>query len=360
MSYGRPFAASLATRMQLFPHHFASSRAELASVRLAQSRGHLEEALAKPHQDATPAILPVSALAALSLAVTALLLVAFLLSKRRLREVPATLLVALFMGLALVGVAIARWSSLPVARTPEVTPSALVQTETKTEADPESERSATDEGKDEDEAEAEAARNTEAETDAATETDESEAEPETETEAAGETETADSTTPEETAAAIANARAASSPSLAAVASDRPISSASPSAPRPSAAPPSPATRQPRARIATPPQQPAGGGRATPPDYRQLPTRVVFRPLLRQGDRGYDVALLQQLLARLGYYDQAADGDFGRRTEAAVKAFQRDRNLAVDGMVGFSTCNVLRALALELDDSPLDGTTMQCP
>ncbi|NJK99438.1 MAG: peptidoglycan-binding protein [Spirulinaceae cyanobacterium RM2_2_10] len=95
------------------------------------------------------------------------------------------------------------------------------------------------------------------------------------------------------------------------------------------------------------------------DYRQLPPRVTFRPLLQRGDHGYDVALLQKLLASLGYYDRTVDGDFGHLTAGAVEAFQRDRNLAVDGIVGFSTCNILRTLAIETGAEPLESTTLAC-
>lgn len=344
MSY-EYLAASLATRMQSLPHRCAVPCTQLASVHLAQSRGHLEEALAKPHQDATPALLPASALAALSLAVTALLFVLFLLSKRRLREVSATLLVTLFMGLALVGVAIARWSLPPAARAPEPTPSELAQTEA--EIHQQGDRPATEDGEAEPERGAAPDSDGEAEAaDAAAETDETETELETETETdAAEPEATENGTAGEVAAAIANANARATGSPPQATADRARSSPPPAAPP--------------ARPATPRPQPTGGGRAATPPAQRRPAPVVFRPLLQRGDRGGDVALLQQLLARLGYYDRPADGEFGRWTEAAVAAFQRDRNLAVDGKVGFSTCNILRALALELDDSPLDGAMMQC-
>ncbi len=55
-----------------------------------------------------------------------------------------------------------------------------------------------------------------------------------------------------------------------------------------------------------------------------------RPPLRLGARGADVSLLQE---KLGL---PADGIFGSRTAAAVKQFQRDRELGVDGIVGQRT------------------------
>lgn len=63
--------------------------------------------------------------------------------------------------------------------------------------------------------------------------------------------------------------------------------------------------------------------------------------LHQGDSGSDVALLQERLQSLGYEVGSADGSFGQQTEAAVKALQADRGLAVDGLVGEATWGALR-------------------
>jgi putative chitinase len=57
------------------------------------------------------------------------------------------------------------------------------------------------------------------------------------------------------------------------------------------------------------------------------------PNLSNGDRGSDVTLLQESLSALGYNPGAADGIFGRGTESAVRAFQRDQGIGVDGIVG---------------------------
>ena len=57
------------------------------------------------------------------------------------------------------------------------------------------------------------------------------------------------------------------------------------------------------------------------------------PVLANGDRGDDVRLLQQSLTALGYDVGPADGIFGDRTEAGVRAFQNDRRIGVDGIVG---------------------------
>ena len=70
---------------------------------------------------------------------------------------------------------------------------------------------------------------------------------------------------------------------------------------------------------------ANGGARTDP--------VAPRPL-RMGDRGEDVARLQE---RLGI---AADGDFGPETKLAVIEFQQARNLVADGVAGPRTLAML--------------------
>ena len=78
------------------------------------------------------------------------------------------------------------------------------------------------------------------------------------------------------------------------------------------------------------------------------------PLLRRGSRGDDVARVQDVLKFPlitgeymgfdGYYFGVVDGDFGAKTEAAVKAFQQDRDLLVDGVIGAKTWEALMELA----------------
>lgn len=65
--------------------------------------------------------------------------------------------------------------------------------------------------------------------------------------------------------------------------------------------------------------------------------------VRQGDRGIVVRVLQQILVSNGYsltskpkIRGGIDGVFGSRTGAAVKKFQRDEQLVVDGVVGPQT------------------------
>lgn len=64
-------------------------------------------------------------------------------------------------------------------------------------------------------------------------------------------------------------------------------------------------------------------------------------ILRQGDTGMLVRILQSGLASAGYDPGAIDGVFGRNTLAAVRAFQRANRLAVDGVVGRRTWAALK-------------------
>ncbi|MDQ1539218.1 MAG: hypothetical protein QOE58_3611 [Actinomycetota bacterium] len=63
------------------------------------------------------------------------------------------------------------------------------------------------------------------------------------------------------------------------------------------------------------------------------------PLVEEGDKNHPVQTLQHLLRAHGN-TVAVDGIFGPRTDAAVRAFQRSKNLAVDGLVGARTWGAL--------------------
>ncbi|MCU0565312.1 MAG: peptidoglycan-binding protein [Oculatellaceae cyanobacterium Prado106] len=68
---------------------------------------------------------------------------------------------------------------------------------------------------------------------------------------------------------------------------------------------------------------------------------LFGRVLRPGDNGDDVRLLQQRLAALNYYTGPITGQFGELTTTAVRDFQRDKNLDTDGIVGLQTAELLR-------------------
>jgi soluble lytic murein transglycosylase-like protein len=87
-----------------------------------------------------------------------------------------------------------------------------------------------------------------------------------------------------------------------------------------------------------------------PDGKAGPaTRRAFGPLgrplfgtrtMRHGLFGWDVAVLQFLLARRGEL-VPVDGYFDARTERAVRRFQRARRLAADGIAGLQTLVAFR-------------------
>lgn len=66
------------------------------------------------------------------------------------------------------------------------------------------------------------------------------------------------------------------------------------------------------------------------------------PTLKNGSKGDWVAILQNKLIARGYAlpKYGADGDFGTETQNAVKQFQRDNGLKVDGIVGEKTWEAL--------------------
>ena len=89
------------------------------------------------------------------------------------------------------------------------------------------------------------------------------------------------------------------------------------APAPVAAPP-----------AASPAPPAPAGPAAP-------ATLTGSPPLKVGSKGSQVRTLQTLLNATGA-NLLVDGDFGPKTDAAVKAYQRARGLVVDGVVGPQT------------------------
>ncbi len=101
----------------------------------------------------------------------------------------------------------------------------------------------------------------------------------------------------------------------------------------------------------------------------MPTQVavnVTLSVLRQGSRGATVEKLQALLNAVSNARLVEDGDFGPRTDGAVRAFQRARHLAVDGIVGrltwralldelegFAPITVRQPQAFDIVDDPID-------
>jgi peptidoglycan hydrolase-like protein with peptidoglycan-binding domain len=60
---------------------------------------------------------------------------------------------------------------------------------------------------------------------------------------------------------------------------------------------------------------------------------MAEPVLRKGSNDPAVRDLQQVLKALGHDPGPIDGVFGDATESAVKAFQKEKEITVDGIVG---------------------------
>lgn len=73
-------------------------------------------------------------------------------------------------------------------------------------------------------------------------------------------------------------------------------------------------------------------------------------VLKQRDKGKDVAEAQDLLNRVGALLES-DGDFGPGTDAAVREFQAAAGLRATGIVDAATWTRLRALPLPSKDLP---------
>lgn len=72
------------------------------------------------------------------------------------------------------------------------------------------------------------------------------------------------------------------------------------------------------------------------------TVMIELDTLKKGSKGEQVKTLQRLLKALGYSVglSGIDGDFGKKTEAAVIKFQTKEKLSADGVVGIKTWEAL--------------------
>lgn len=86
------------------------------------------------------------------------------------------------------------------------------------------------------------------------------------------------------------------------------------------------------------------GTTPPPPVQPCPT-------LRRGSSGASVRELQTLLRNQGFDPGPIDGDFGPKTEAAVKAFQRSKGLVQDGIVGILTWTALGVTCIQPPTCP---------
>lgn len=115
----------------------------------------------------------------------------------------------------------------------------------------------------------------------------------------------------------------------------------PPAPPPPAPPPLPELKLPTV-IAPPPVAPPAppAPQAAPAPAAPAPRTEGKGPVLMQGHAGEPVKKLQERLKELGFDPGPADGIFGPKTLAAVKAFQQAKGLEVDGVVGKQTWGAL--------------------
>ena len=82
-----------------------------------------------------------------------------------------------------------------------------------------------------------------------------------------------------------------------------------------------------------------------------------KPTLRKGSTGNAVRELQTMLLKLGYDlgPCGIDGDFGKATEAAVKAFQSDHRLEADGVAGSATYGELERAVSSVSGKPTEAS-----
>ncbi len=70
---------------------------------------------------------------------------------------------------------------------------------------------------------------------------------------------------------------------------------------------------------------------------------IPNPVLKMGSRGEEVEKLQNILNLRGYPVGDADGIFGQKTVSALKVFQADNKLTVDGVYGGKSKTVIESL-----------------
>ena len=76
--------------------------------------------------------------------------------------------------------------------------------------------------------------------------------------------------------------------------------------------------------------------------------------LKRGSRSNYVCIAQDDLNTLGYKTGGLDGIFGQATQNAVIAYQKNKGLTIDGIVG---CNTWRALQEDVVGTGATRTTI---
>lgn len=76
--------------------------------------------------------------------------------------------------------------------------------------------------------------------------------------------------------------------------------------------------------------------------------------LKDGKVGSDVLRLQEMLKLLGYYAGEPDGRFGSATLKALRQFQADERITLDGIVGWESWNLLNERVAKLQGASSPG------
>ena len=76
--------------------------------------------------------------------------------------------------------------------------------------------------------------------------------------------------------------------------------------------------------------------------------------LRVGSTGQNVLSLQQKLNEAGFSPGPLDGDFGPRTERALRSYQQSKGLQVDGVAGPATAGALGLSGFDSQPPRVDG------
>lgn len=76
--------------------------------------------------------------------------------------------------------------------------------------------------------------------------------------------------------------------------------------------------------------------------KEKPT-ISIKNTLKKGSKGDEVKILQQFLTDNQYLNDKIDGVFGPVTESAVKKFQTEYKITVDGIVGGNTQKIINEL-----------------
>lgn len=84
---------------------------------------------------------------------------------------------------------------------------------------------------------------------------------------------------------------------------------------------------------------------------------MANPILQRGSKFRDVVARLQLALQGVGFSVKIDGAYGRGTENAVKEFQTEHDLAVDGIVGDATWQALAESAQSEDDDPLASSEL---